>query len=99
MCKPLTPDVVTPKAHQNSYGSSADLPLDSLCKNLAWLGGYTENLKKNNNTKLSKLGGGCLRVWALARDNTIYVFFSWKRSADKNSFCTTAIIYTKMTTK
>ena len=33
------PDVVAPKTHQNncSYVSSADLPSDSLCKDLAWI--------------------------------------------------------------
>ena len=38
VCKALMPDVMAPKVHQNnrSYVSSADLPLDSLCKNLAW---------------------------------------------------------------
>ena len=35
VCKPLMPDVVTPKVHQNNC-SSADLPSDSLRKNLAW---------------------------------------------------------------
>ena len=36
--KALMSDVMAPKVHQNnrSYVSSADLPLDSLCKNLAW---------------------------------------------------------------
>ena len=38
VCKHLMPDVAAPKAHQNnrSYVSSANLPSDSLCKNLAW---------------------------------------------------------------
>ena len=40
MCanEPLMPDVMVPKAHRNnrSYVSSADLPSDSLHKNLAW---------------------------------------------------------------
>ena len=55
------PDVVAPKAHQNncSYVSSADLPSDSLCKDLAWWVGYLEDLKKQKKT-LSKLGVGHL---------------------------------------
>ena len=38
VCKPLMPDVVSPKVHQNncSYVSSVDLPSDSLRENLAW---------------------------------------------------------------
>ena len=37
VCEPLMPNVVAPKVHRNncSYVSSADLPSDSLCKNLA----------------------------------------------------------------
>ena len=49
-------DVVGPKVHQNnrSYVSSADLPSDSLRKNLAWWAVTWRTLK------LSKLGGGRL---------------------------------------
>ena len=38
VCKPLMPDVMAPKAHQNNhnYVSSADLHSDSLHKNLVW---------------------------------------------------------------
>ena len=56
MCEP---DVVAPKAHQNncSYGSSADLPSDSLCKNLAW---WVVTWRTSKNKKLSKLGVGHL---------------------------------------
>ena len=54
VCKPLTPDVVAPKALQNnhSYVSSVDLPLDSLLKNIAWWVVTWSTLK------LSKFGGG-----------------------------------------
>ena len=58
------PDVVAPKAHQ-SFVSSADLPSDSLHKNLAWWAVTRRTLKT---TKPSKVGGG---VWVLARDNTV----------------------------
>ena len=58
------PDVVAPKAHQ-SFVSSADLPSDSLRKNLAWWVVTRRTLKT---TKPSKVGGG---VWALAQDNTV----------------------------
>ena len=56
----LMPDVVASKANQNncSYVSSADLPSDSLCKNLAWWAVTHEGPRKT--TKLSKLGGGHL---------------------------------------
>ena len=59
VCKPLMPDVVAPKAHQNncSYVSSVNLLLDSLRKNLAWWVATRGTLK---NHKLSKLGGGYL---------------------------------------
>ena len=52
----LMPNVVLPKVHQNdcSYVSSADVPLDSLHKNLAWWAVTRRTLK---NHKLSKLGG------------------------------------------
>ena len=53
------PDIVVPKAHPNNrrYVSSADLPLDSLCKNLVW---WAVTRRTSKITKLSKLGGGCL---------------------------------------
>ena len=59
VCKPLMPDVVAPKAHQNncSYVSSANLVLESLCKNLAWWVATRGTLK---NHKTVKIGG-----WAL----------------------------------
>ena len=61
----LMPDVVASKAHQNnrSYVSSADLPSDSLGKNLAWWA-VTQRTSKNHKTV--KVGG-----WALTRDNTV----------------------------
>ena len=65
--KPLMPDVVAPKAHQNnrSYVSSADLPSDSLRKILACRA-VTQRTSKNHKTV--KIGGWVLaRVWALAR--------------------------------
>ena len=54
------PDVMAPKAHQNyrSYVSSADLPSDSLHKDLAWWMVTKRTLKKY---KTTKIGG-----WALA---------------------------------
>ena len=66
VCKPLMPDVMAPKAHQNnrSYVSSADLPSDSLRENLAWWSVTWRTLK---NHKTVKIGG-----WALARDNTVH---------------------------
>ena len=59
VCEPLMPDVVAPKAHQNnrSYVSSANLPLDSLCKNLAW---WVVTQRTSKNHKTVKLGGGHL---------------------------------------
>ena len=59
------PDVVAPKAHQN-YVSSADLPSDSLRKNLAWWA-VTRRTLKNRKIVKSGGGGGLARVWALAR--------------------------------
>ena len=50
------PDVVAPKAHQ-SYVSSADLPSDSLRKNLAWWAVTQRTLK---NHKTVKIGGWTL---------------------------------------
>ena len=60
------PDVVAPKAHQNSCGyvSSVDLPSDSLHKNLAWWV-ITRNCQN--------WGWTLAQVSALARDNTVYV--------------------------
>ena len=51
VCKPLMPDVVVPKVHQNncSYVSSVDLPSDSLCKNLAWWAVTWRTLKNYQN--------------------------------------------------
>ena len=52
-----------------SYVTSADLPSDSLCKNLAWWVVTWRTLKKH---KTVKIGGWALAwVWALARDNTV----------------------------
>ena len=68
MCEP---EVVAPKAHQShlSYVSSADLPSDSLRKNLAWWAVTWRTLK---NHKTVKIGGWALaRVWALAWDNMV----------------------------
>ena len=60
VCEPLMPDVALPKVHQNncSYVSSADLPSDSLCENLAWWA-VTRRTLQNHKT-VSKLGGGRL---------------------------------------
>ena len=73
VCKPLMPDVVAPKAHQNNrsymYVSSADLPLDSLHKNLAW---WVVTWRTLKNHKTVKIGEWALSwVWGLARDNTV----------------------------
>ena len=68
------PDVVAPKAHQNncSYVSSADLPSDSLCKDLAW---WVVTWRTSKNKKKTvKIGGWALvRVWAVAWDNTVLI--------------------------
>ena len=72
VCKPLMPDVVAPKVHQNnrSYVSSVDLPLDSLRENLA---GWAVTQRTLKNHKTVKIGGWALaRVWALARDNMVH---------------------------
>ena len=54
MCEPLMPDV----KRNCSYVSSADLPSDSLCNNLACMvGGYTENPEKPQNCH--NWGGAC----------------------------------------
>ena len=56
VCKPLMPDVIASKEHQNhhSYVSSVDLPSDSLSKILTWW------VVTRKMSKLSKLGGGRL---------------------------------------
>ena len=71
VCKALMPDVMAPKVQQNnrSYVSSADLPLDSLCKNLAWRAVTWRTLKNNKTVKIG--------VLALARDNTVSCFVSY----------------------
>ena len=63
--------VVTPKVHQNnrSYVSSANLPSDSLRKNLAW---WAVTRRTLENYKAVKNGG-----WALARDNTV-LYKEWQ---------------------
>ena len=73
VCEPLMPDVVAPKAHQNnhSYVSSADLPSDSLCKNLAW---WVVTRRTSKNHKTVQIGG-----WVLARDITVMSFRNGKR--------------------
>ena len=79
VCEPLMPDVVAPKGHHNnrSYVSSADLPSDSLHKNLArWA--VTRRISKKHKTAKNWGGGGggggggaLAWVWALAQDNTV----------------------------
>ena len=67
VCEPLMPDVMALKAHQNncSYVSSADLPSDSLGKNLAWWAVTQRTLKSH---KTVKIGGWVLaRVWNLPK--------------------------------
>ena len=53
VCEPLMPDVMASKAYQN-YVSSADLPLDSLRKNLAW---WAVTRRTSKNHKTAKIGG------------------------------------------
>ena len=53
-----------PKVHQ-SYVSSADLPSDSLRKNVAWWAVTRRTLKNHKSWEWA-----LARVWALARDNT-----------------------------
>ena len=61
-------DAMVPKANNRRYVSSADLPSDSLHKNLAWWA--VTHLK---NQKPVKIGGWVLpRVWVLAWDNTVH---------------------------
>ena len=63
------PDVVVHKAHQR-YVSSAHLPSDSLCKNLAW---WAVTRRTLNNHKTVKSGRWALaRIWVLAQDNTVF---------------------------
>ena len=52
------PDVVAPKTHQNNHGyvSSADLPVDSLRKNLAWWAVTRRTLKNHNTVKIGGWG-------------------------------------------
>ena len=65
VCETLMPDVVAPKAQSqlHVHVSSADLPLDSIHKNLGWWVVTQRTLK---NHKTVKIGG-----WALARDNMV----------------------------
>ena len=58
VCEPLMPDVVASKVHQNnrSYVSSADLPSDSLCKNLAWWVVTQRTLKNHKTVKIGGVG-------------------------------------------
>ena len=64
------PDDMAPKAHQ-SYVTSADLPSDSLRKNLAW---WVVKLRTLKNHITLKSGGWALAwVWALARNNMVYI--------------------------
>ena len=73
VCEPLMPDVVSPKVHQNncSYVSSADLPSDSLCENLAWWVVTRRTLKT---IKLSKFGvGTCTGMDACSGQYGIYI--------------------------
>ena len=61
-----------PKCIKNnrSYNvSSADLPLDSLCKNLAWCMVTQRTLEDHKTVKIG--GWAFAQVWALARDNTV----------------------------
>ena len=77
MCdKHLMPDVVVPKVHQNnrSYVSSADLPLDSLCKNLAWCMVTQRTLE---NHKTVKIGGGHLRRYGHLPGTIRYLCRKW----------------------
>ena len=62
------PDVVASKRNR-SYVSSADLPMDSIRKNLAWWAVTQRTLK---NHKTVKIGG-----WVLARDNTVIKCTVW----------------------
>ena len=79
VCEPLMPNVVSPKVHQKncSYVSSADVPSDSLRKNLAW---WAVTRRTLQNYKTVKIGGWALaRVWVLVRDNTVLekVYTQW----------------------
>ena len=76
------PDVVAPKAHQNncSYVSSADLPSDSLCKDLAWwvVTWRTSKTKKKNcqNWGLGTCAGmgACLGQYSTYKGNGLVTF-------------------------
>ena len=63
MCanEPLMPDVMAPKAHRNnrSYVSSADLPSDSLRKNLAWWAVIQRTLKNHKLDCQNWVVGAC----------------------------------------
>jgi len=62
VCKPLMPDVVAPEAHLNNFSYVRELSwptFGSLSKNLARCV-VTLRTSKKTNTKLPKLGGGCL---------------------------------------
>ena len=70
VCKPLMPNVVASKPHKNnhSYVSSADLPSDSLCKNLAC---WAEDLEKPQNCQNWGVGtwlgmGACLVQYCIS---------------------------------
>ena len=72
VCEPLRPDVVVPKAHENncSYVSSADLPSNSLRKNLAWWSVTQRTLKSHI---MSKLVGGYLCRYGCLPRTILYV--------------------------
>ena len=64
-----------------SYVSSADLPSDSLRKNLAWWAVTWRTSKKHITVKIGRWA--LAQVWVLARDNTVLIKFylpwsSWK---------------------
>ena len=81
VCKPLIPDVMVSKACQNnhSYVSSAELPLDSLRKNLAWWAVTRRTLKNHKTVKI--------RGWVLARDNTVCTYLFVQLYRYKHSSC------------
>ena len=80
------PDVEALKAHQNklSYVSSAHLLLDSLHKNNSMVGSYTEDLENQQNCQNWEVGA--LRLWMLARDNTV---LQSEDSPTRISYCQT----------
>ena len=79
--EPWMPDVVAPKVHQNNRSYNvcelSGPTFGFTMQEFSMVGSYTETLKT---TKLSKLGGGHLRmgtcVWALARDNTVCILLN-----------------------